>query len=292
MLSHAALPGILLRMPAPKAPAPVADGELRSLLAEDPARGWRIFIDHYTPLLLALIERAGIRDREEAMEIYVLACERLAADDCARLRRHDPGRGALGAWLSVLVRNVVVDWVRSRAGRRRLFKSIKGLPPLEQRVFELFYWEHLSPAEMVEMLADAGAPSLVEVLGALDRVQAALTQRQRADLLAMSARGAKPVSLDAPADETDGPLDFVDPSANPEEQAQVGEITDIIDRALAALPPVEAAILRLKYMEGLTLQQIRKAVHLDQLTEANVGEMLQRFQVMLAGLGAGSMQGG
>lgn len=289
---HAALPGILLRMSVREASVPLADGDLRSLLVEDPARGWRAFIDQYTPLLLALIERAGIRDREEAMEIYVLACERLAADDCARLRRHDPARGALGAWLSVLVRNVIVDWVRSRAGRRRLFKSIQGLPPLEQRVFELFYWEQLSPAEMVEALVDHGAPSLVDVLGALDRVQATLTQRQRADLLAMSARAAKPVSLDAPSDEMDGPIDFVDPGANPEQQAQAGELTGIIDHALAAMPPVEAAILRLKYMEGLTLQQIRKAVHLDQLTEARVGEMLHRFQVLLAGLGAGSMQGG
>jgi RNA polymerase sigma factor (sigma-70 family) len=259
---------------------PLTDGELRTLLVQDPARGWRAFIDQYTPLLLALIERAGIQDREEAMEIYVLACERLAADDCARLRKHDPGRGALGAWLSVLVRNVLVDWVRSRAGRRRLFKSIKELAPLEQRVFELFYWENRQPTEMVELLTSFGSPSLVDVLTALDRVQAALTQRQRAELLAMAARVARPVSLDVTGDETDRPYEVADSAATPEEQVQERELHNLINRAFAALPSVEAAILRLKYMEGLSLRQIRQALHLDQLTEQHVQDIFQRFKAV------------
>ena len=291
MISHIALSAMLLPTTARDTSVPLADGEIRTLLVQDPARGWRMFIDQYTPLLLALIERAGIQDREEAMEIYVLVCERLAANDCARLRRHDPGRGALGAWLSVLVRNVLVDWVRSRVGRRRLFKSIKGLPSFEQRVFELFYWENRSPAEMVELLADFGSPSLVDVLGALDRVQAALTKRQRAELLATAARGAKPVSLDVPSDEADRPYDVADPNANPEAQAQERELNSLVDRALAALPAGEAVILRLKYMEGLSLQQIRQALHLDQLTEGHVHDISHRFKVVLSGLGAGSAQG-
>jgi RNA polymerase sigma factor (sigma-70 family) len=274
------LTGVQPRPSSGEEPSPLTDGELRTLLVQDPGRGWRAFIDQYTPLLLALIERAGIRDREEAMEIYVLVCERLAADDCARLRKHDPGRGALGAWLSVLVRHVLVDWVRSRAGRRRLFKSIKGLPPLDQRVFELFYWENRQPAEMVELLVSFGSPSLVDVLSALDRVHAALTQRQRAELLATAARVAKPVSLDAAGDETDRPYEVADPTATPEELVQERELDRLINRALAALPPGEAAILRLKYMEGLSLGQIRQALHLDQLTEQHVQDLFQRFKTV------------
>jgi RNA polymerase sigma factor (sigma-70 family) len=259
---------------------PLTDGELRTLLVQDPARGWRAFIDQYTPLLLALIERAGIQDREEAMELYVLVCERLSADDCARLRKHDPGRGALGAWLSVLVRNVLVDWVRSRAGRRRLFKSIKELPSLEQRVFELFYWENRQPTEMVELLTSFGSPSLVVVLTALERVQAALTQRQRAELLAMAARVTRPVSLDVAGDDTDRPYEVADPTATPEEQVQERELDSLINRAFAALPAGEGAILRLKYMEGLSLRQIRQALHLDELTEQHVQDIFQKFKAV------------
>ena len=71
------------------ASGPISEDRLRLLLAEDPARGWQAFIDTYTPALLGMIERAGIGDRDEAMEIYVRACERLAANDCAALRRRD-----------------------------------------------------------------------------------------------------------------------------------------------------------------------------------------------------------
>jgi DNA-directed RNA polymerase specialized sigma24 family protein len=266
------------------------DLELRTLLIEDPDRGWRAFIDQYTPTLLAAIERAGIRDQDEAMELYTLACERLAADDCARLRRHNPGKGALGAWLVVVVRNVVVDWVRSRAGRRRLFKSIQGLPALEQRVFELFYWEGRTAAEMVGLLGEPfGSPSLAAILEALEHVQAALTERQRADLLALATRASTPVSLDAAADDT-RPIDAVDPNADTERDARAREIDALLDGAIAALPAEDAAIVRLKYGEGLSLKQIRGALHLAELSEGGVRGILDALKQRLAAYRAGALE--
>ena len=263
--------------------AHLADGELRTLLIEDRDRGWRAFIDQYTPTLLAQIERAGVRDRDEAMELYVLVCERLAADDCARLRRHDPAKGALGAWLAVLVRNVLVDWVRSRAGRRRLFKSIKELPALERRVFELFYWENRTAAEMVGLLdVELGSPSLASIFDALERVQAALTERQRAELLAMAARAASPVSLDATADEDDRPHDAPDPNADLERDVHAKEVDHVLEEAIRRLPPEDAAIVRLKYVEGLSLNQIREALHLDRLTEPRIRGILETLKKHLA----------
>lgn len=44
----------------------LTDQEFRILLAADPRQAWRAFIDRHTPTLLALIERAGIVDRDEA----------------------------------------------------------------------------------------------------------------------------------------------------------------------------------------------------------------------------------
>ena len=275
-------------MQARKSPAAartaLADGELRTLLIEDIDRGWRAFIDQYTPMLLAFIERAGIRDRDEAMELYVLVCDHLAADDCAHLRRHDPAKGALGAWLSVLVRNVTIDWVRSRAGRRRLFRSIKRLAPLDQRVFELFYWENRNVAEMVGVLeVEFGAPSLAEVLDALERVQLALTVRQRIELLAMTTRSSVAVSLDAPDDPDERPYDVPDPAADPQRDVEARETQELLDAALAALPAEDAAIIRMKYEEGFSLKQIRDALHLDTLTEQRVSAILATLQARLPG---------
>jgi RNA polymerase sigma factor (sigma-70 family) len=261
----------------------VSDADLRTLLIEDPERGWRTFIDQYTPTLLALIERAGIRDRDEAMELYVWACERLAADNCARLRRHDPGKGSLEAWLSVLMRNVVVDWVRSRAGRRRLFKSIKHLAALDRRVFELYYWEHQTTAEMVGTLAqEFGAPSLGDVMDAVERVQKALTERQRIELLAMTVRTSTPVSLDASDDQDERPIDAPDPRADTERDAQARQVNQMLEETLREIPPEEAAIVRLKFVEGLSLKQIRDMLHLSELTDERMRGILDVIKSRLA----------
>jgi DNA-directed RNA polymerase specialized sigma24 family protein len=261
----------------------LADGDLKALLIQDAELGWRAFIDQYTPVLLAYLERAGIRDRDEAMELYVLTCERLAADDCARLRRHDPAKGSLGAWLAVLVRNVTVDWVRSRAGRRRLFGSIKRLSPLDRRVFELFFWENRSVSELVGLLApEFDRPSLAGILESLERVQSALTERQRSDLLAMTARSAIPASLDGhPEEEDDRPYDIADRTVDAEGDLQAREAEVLMERALAGLPAEDAAIARLKYGEGLSLKQIRDALHLDQLSDERVQGILDALRETL-----------
>src|SRR5688572_2753000 len=117
----------------------LSDRELRERLIAAPESGWRAFVDQYTPRLLQLIEQCGVRDRDDAMDLYVHVCEKLAADDCARLRRHDPAKGALSAWLGTVVRRMLVDWVRSSHGRKRLFGSIRALSPIDQQVFEQFY---------------------------------------------------------------------------------------------------------------------------------------------------------
>src|SRR6266567_4642593 len=104
--------------------APLSDDALRVLMRSDPARGWRSFVDQYTPLILGLIRRGGIHDRDEMMEVYVLVCGQLSARGFERLKSQDAARGSIGGWLAVLTRHAIVDWVRSRKGRRRLFQAV------------------------------------------------------------------------------------------------------------------------------------------------------------------------
>lgn len=258
------------------------DDSLRLLLAEDPQRGWRTFIDQHTPTLLALIERAGITDRDEAMELYVRVCERLAADDCARLRRRDPRRGSLEGWLAVVVRHAIVDWVRTRAGRRRLFGSVKRLESFDQRVFEGYYWEGRTPAEIAEHLSVAGQRRVTigDVLSAVDRIEANLTERQRAELLSLAARSRPPVRLETETGEL-----IVEPRDgrdDPETQARVAELDARFAAALSALPSEDAAILRLRYVQGLTRPEIEGALHLEQLTEDRMRSIMARLRRELA----------
>jgi DNA-directed RNA polymerase specialized sigma24 family protein len=252
---------------------------LQALLDADPAGGWRVFIDEYTPVLLALIERAGLRDRDEAMDVYVRVCERLSEHGCARLRRRDVSRGALESWLAVLVRNVVVDWVRSRAGRRRLFGAVRRLDPFDQRVFELYYWQDRTPSEIAGVLGDAGAAGLIRVLDALERIGSVLSERHRSELISMTLRARSMASLESSMEEG---MDVRDDRPDPELAVRGRETAALLASALAHLPSEDAAILRLKYVQGLTHRQIERALRLGRLTDERVAALTRTLRARLA----------
>lgn len=258
----------------------ISDEALRTLLAADPDAGWRAFIDDYTPLLLALINRAGVTKRDEAMEVYVLVCERLAADDCGRLRQRDPRKGPLGAWLSVVVRNAVIDWIRSRAGRRRLFGAVRNLSRADQRVFELYYWEDRIPSEIVEILRmeQFGQITLLGVLDALDRIHGVLTGRHHSELISMALRSRPMASVE---EELAAGAEVRDEAAGPETRAAAREAHAQLEAALAALPPEDAAIVRLKYIQGLSHEQIRRALHLDRLGDDRLTGIMRQLRARL-----------
>jgi DNA-directed RNA polymerase specialized sigma24 family protein len=251
------------------------------VLAEDFGRGWRAFIDGYTSTLLALIERAGIVDRDEAMEVYVQACERLAAHDCAALRRRDPSMGSFAGWLAVIVKRAAVDWVRSRAGRRRMFAAIRELDRFHQRLFEMFYWDGRRPAEAAELLSVEMKQevTLDRVFAALERIDSVLSARHRSELLSMVARSHAAVSLEVD-DETQTPEPPA-PDLDPEAQLGARERSDQLTRALAALPPEDAVIVSLKFVEGLSRPQIQRFLRLPGLTEHRVRTIVATLRAHL-----------
>jgi DNA-directed RNA polymerase specialized sigma24 family protein len=245
-------------------------GWLQRLLDDDPERGWRAFIDAHTSTLLALIERAGIVDRDEAMEIYVRICERLAANGYAALRRFDPAVGSLSGWLAIVVRRAIADWVRTRVGRRRLFAAVRDLDRFHQRVFELFYWEGRRPSEAASLLSieQREAVPLGRVFAALERIDGVLTARHRAELVSLGVRTQAPVPLggDDEAPGLDVPANVLDPETLLDTQQR----DEALARVLASLPPEDAVIVSLKFVEGLSRAQIQQFLRLPQLTEHRV----------------------
>jgi RNA polymerase sigma factor (sigma-70 family) len=252
---------------------PVSDEQIGALLAADSERGWTAFIESHTSTLLALIERAGVRDGDEAMEVYTRVCARLAADRCAALRTRDPAAGSLAGWLAVVVRRAAVDYVRSEIGRRRMFGAVRDLHRTHQRVFELYYWDRRPLAEVTEVLRVETREDVT-----LDRV---LTDRHRAELLSLAARTRPPVPLDGGG----GERPAIDPAADtpdPETALRVRETEARLHAVLATLPPDDAAIVTLKYGEGLTRSQIQRVLRLPELTEHRVRTIVATLRARLA----------
>jgi RNA polymerase sigma factor (sigma-70 family) len=260
----------------------MSDEQIAGLLASDPERGWTAFIESHTPTLLALIERAGVVDRDEAMEVYTRVCARLSDDRYASLRKRDPAAGSLAGWLAVVVRRAAVDYVRSQIGRRRMFGAVRDLDRAHQRVFELYYWDRRPLAEVTEVLrAETGdAVTLDSVLDRLETVDRVLTERHRAELLSLVARSRPPVPLDD-ADDGTPAIDPVSDTPDPETALRIRETEVRLRDALAALPAEDSAIVILKYAEGLTRVQIQRVLRLPELTEHRVRTIVATLRVRL-----------
>jgi DNA-directed RNA polymerase specialized sigma24 family protein len=259
----------------------LSDRELRERIIQDPEAGWRAFVDQYTPRLLQLIEMCGVRDRDDVMDLYVHVCERLAADDCARLRKHDPGKGSLGAWLNTVVRRMLVDWVRSNVGRKRLFGSIRALSAIDQQVFELYYWRRQPPSAIADLVAGAGGRGigLAAVFASLERVERALTERQRVDLMTMTARASAALPL---VDEDGEPLaDVMSETPDPEAALLTATRDRSLTDALQALAAEDRVIISMRYLDGLTLPEIRRALHLDSLSADRVSAIMAALRQVL-----------
>ena len=262
---------------------PDPEAALHELIRADPERGWRAFLERYTPLMLGLIRRTGLSERDEIMDVYLLVCERLSANGCARLKAQDAGRGSLGGYLAVACRHAAVDWVRSRKGRRRIFRSIATLPPAEHRVFELFYWERRSPSEITELLRlELGTPlDLADVLEMLAHVEACLTERQRIELLALCGRTAAPASIEQGAARSV----TAPPAVDPARRTHIAEMNARLDAALQTLSAEDAAIVRLKFGEGLSDRDVAHAIGIEALTAARTTDILVRLRRALSAAG-------
>jgi RNA polymerase sigma factor (sigma-70 family) len=259
------------RRTSPPAEATVSERELPTLLAADPERGWRVFIDTHTPTLLALIERAGVSDRDEAMDVYTRVCERLAENDHAALRRRDPDAGSLAGWLAIIVRRAAVDYVRSQLGRRRMFAAVRSLDRFHQRLFELYYWDGRTLAEAAEALRTEMRRdvSLESVLDGLEAVERVLSERHRSELLSMIARSRPAIPLEHDEEMAAIPEPVAE-SPDPEAMLRSRELEDRLNRALATLPHEDAVIVSLKYVDGLSRPQIQRLLRLPELTEHRV----------------------
>lgn len=129
----------------------------RTKLAEgDADAAWALFIDRYRSLIFATIRRT-IEDEESTLEVLADVCGTLSANDLARLRgysdRREP-KAQFSTWLVTVVRNLAVDWLRKRDGRKRL-KTPPDLSGVQREIFRSVFAEQHSHIEAYERVCAA-----------------------------------------------------------------------------------------------------------------------------------------
>ena len=121
---------------------------------------WDLFVGQHRRLLFSAI-RHYLHDHDDVMDVFALVCEALREGDMRRLRSYIEApshRARFTTWLVAVVRNLTIDWLRHRDGRRRLSGFAEDLSPMGQRIFQLVFIERRSHMEAYGAVCAANPP--------------------------------------------------------------------------------------------------------------------------------------
>ncbi|HEX2721887.1 MAG TPA: sigma-70 family RNA polymerase sigma factor [Gemmatimonadaceae bacterium] len=214
-----------------------------------PGRAWDDFIKRYRALVFATIQHYA-RDYDDVMDVFARVCEALRADDMRRVRSYldQPEHTArFTTWLVAVVRNITIDWFRSRDGRRRLSTIADDMPTLRKQIFNAVFIQRRSHVEAYELISALSPKPLAfrEFLAELRETYRAASAGRRGTIL----RDLAPPDL-APDE-----LDSADP-------AESDERTRRVEEALRTLPPQDRAAVELYVLEDLSAAEIARVLGL------------------------------
>jgi RNA polymerase sigma factor (sigma-70 family) len=254
---------------------------LQTLGSTEARDGWKEFLEQFSPLILQVVRHFEY-DPDRVADCFLFACEHLSRDRFRRLRRFRLGGAAsFSTWLRAVVRNLCCDWHRREFGRERVFESIARLSPFDQEVFRAIY-EDGSSEEEAYLALRSRQPQLTRerLTSSRERIDRVLTPRHR---WLLSLRSAESRSEAAAAPQPDGKTpepQLSDTAPNPEEQATFEERRTALRRGLARLTAQERLLVRLRFEEDLSLEQIARAMRLGDAfaVHRRLGEILDRLR--------------
>jgi len=248
---------------------------LPALLAEDHERAWDEFLNGYAPLILQVVHLFE-RDQDRIEDCFVFVCERLKRNNLRRIRQFKTqGAATFATWLRAVVRNLCLDWRRHRFGRPRLFRSISRLPGLDQEVFRCIYHRRLRENETFHTVR-ALYPSLTrgELADSMVRINKCLSPHQSWLLVSRIPRLESISASSSNPDASDRDSELPDREPDPETQSARQESLTALRKAMSDLPPQQRLLLRLRFEQELSLEQI---AHLTQLPSSlTVQRIIQR----------------
>lgn len=271
----------------------MSDSEVERIIerlgSREPQEAWTQFLEAYSPIILQVVQLFE-RDPDHRADCFLFVCEQLSQEQFRRLRRFRPaGRASFNTWLRVVVRNLCLDWHRKEFGRHRVFQAIASLSALDQDVFHSVYVQGFSKEDcFVDLLPRYPRLERAQVETSLDRIQQTLTPRQ---LWLLSTRSPRIESLDGQRgeDQVAPRQDAPDPGPGPEALFARKEQQAALERALARLSKPELLLIRLRYDQGLTLNEVAALMGLKdaQTADRRIRDVLEKLRKELAPFSGG-----
>lgn len=251
---------------------------LQQLRSRDPHEAWTEFLEEYSGLIFQ-VSRYFEKDLDRASDCFQFVCEKLSEDRFRRLLRFKPqGTASFSTWLRAVVRNLCLDWRRKEFGRRRPFRSISRLSIFDQEVFNCVYERGASAEEILHLLRSKFPDVTPErVAESRDRIEQQLTAKQHWLLGTQSMRRAQGANIE---EAEAAQFAIADPRPDPEAQALLAERRGALDRALDRLSKRERLLVRLRFEQELTLEQIAKLLDLGnaQRADRQIKDILVRLR--------------
>lgn len=236
---------------------------LAGLRGPHPELAWRHFLDEYAGLILG-ISRQYAPDEDRANDCFLHVCAELCADRGRRLASFDPGRGsAFRTWLTAVVSNLCADWRRARYGRRMVPAEVERLGPLESLLYHLHFEQALDLQSCLHF-ARTRFPGLDpgRMSQAMSRLHQAMTPRQR------WATGVFRERASGNAHRVDESEALSAPNPGPDQAADATRRHANLQAALAGLSPRQRLVLRLRFEQELSLEQVARVTGLRDLHHA------------------------
>ncbi len=137
---------------------------------------WEAFVRYVSPVVYSVIKKTLVsagRDTHDAHDILQELFARLCADNFQVLKRYDPEKARLTTWLSVIARNMTIDYLRrirhepigtrdvadtglenndSRIDSGKVLVSFDLLPERQMLLMKLLYEKDLSVKEAASFM--------------------------------------------------------------------------------------------------------------------------------------------
>jgi RNA polymerase sigma factor (sigma-70 family) len=220
-------------------------------------------------VLKFVCRKKGLRD-DRADEFCQWTRFRLIANDCGILRSFK-GESSFKTFLVTVIQNKYRDWLDAEQGKFRVTAEAKELGPVAANLELLILRDKMPFDEAAQLLVSKGvATSLAQC----DEVWGQLKRAPRRDLVsdeALENHQASP-SLDPVEDE--------------ERQRLTRKVHAALVASIAALPPADNLILRLKYWDHVSVANIAKLQQTEQKPlYRRIEQLLKRLERDMAARG-------
>ena len=259
----------------------VADAEagvfLEALRSDEADSAWRWFLSSYADLIYGTI-RTFSHDADDLGDCFLYVCEKLADKRYRRLLLFkSDGPARFSTWLRAVVRNLCLDWLRSKYGRRQMFRSVASLATVDQEIFRLVFQDGLTLQQCWNELRSRGAEIAFTTFEEhAINIQTLLTSRQ---IWLLSTANPTCISIE-PESETEPSMEIKDGSLNPEEMLLLDDIHRSVLRVMNDLQDSDRLLLRLRFFQGLGLAEVASLVGLKdaQTADRRIRDALEKVR--------------